>query len=118
MDAAPALDAVTELSGRREDRRVHHRQGAAGSAVRQIAENAGVDGSVVFEKIKNSRKVGFGYNAYSATYCDMVPAGYAQGRRIRCGRAAPDFVQQIVVGQHFAGVLGQHADQLVLNGVR
>ena len=28
--------------------------------VRQIAENAGVDGSVVFEKIKNSRKVGFG----------------------------------------------------------
>ena len=43
--------------------------------VRQIAENAGVDGSVVFEKIKNSRKVGFGYNAYSATYCDMIPAG-------------------------------------------
>ena len=31
--------------------------------VRQIAENAGVDGSVVFEKIQNSRKVGFGYNA-------------------------------------------------------
>ena len=43
--------------------------------VRQIAENAGVDGSVVFEKIKNSRKVGFGYNAYNATYCDMIPAG-------------------------------------------
>ena len=28
--------------------------------IRQIAENAGVDGSVVFEKIKSSRKVGYG----------------------------------------------------------
>ena len=46
--------------------------------VRQIAENAGVDGSVVFEKIKNSRKVGFGYNAYSATY----PAGIVDPTKV------------------------------------
>ena len=63
------------------DRRVHHRQGAA-APVRQIAENAGVDGSVVFEKIKNSRKVGFGYNAYSATYCDMIPAGIVDPTKV------------------------------------
>ncbi len=50
--------------------------------VRQIAENAGVDGSVVFEKIKNSRKVGFGYNAYSATYCDMIPAGIVDPTKV------------------------------------
>ena len=50
--------------------------------VRQIAENAGVDGSVVFEKIKNSRKVGFGYNAYSATYCDMTPAGIVDPTKV------------------------------------
>ena len=52
--------------------------------VRQIAENAGVDGSVVFEKIKNSRKVGFGYNAYSATYCDMIPAGIVDPTKVTC----------------------------------
>ena len=50
--------------------------------VRQIAENAGVDGSVVFEKIKNSRKVGFGYNAYSASYCDMIPAGIVDPTKV------------------------------------
>ena len=50
--------------------------------VRQIAETAGVDGSVVFEKIKNSRKVGFGYNAYSATYCDMIPAGIVDPTKV------------------------------------
>ena len=32
--------------------------------VRQIAKNAGVDGSVVLEKIKSSRKVGYGFDAY------------------------------------------------------
>ena len=40
--------------------------------IRPIAENAGVDGSVVFEKIRSSEKVGFGYNAYTETYKDMI----------------------------------------------
>ena len=43
--------------------------------IRQIAENAGVDGSVVYEKIKSSKKVGFGYNAYTETYVDMIASG-------------------------------------------
>ena len=50
--------------------------------IRQIAENAGVDGSVVFEKIKNSRKLGFGYNAYSAVYCDMIPSGIVDPTKV------------------------------------
>ena len=50
--------------------------------VRQIAENAGVDGSVVFEKIKNSRKVGYGYDAYHATYCDMIPSGIVDPTKV------------------------------------
>ena len=50
--------------------------------VRQIAENAGVDGSVVFERIKNSRKVGYGYNAYTATYCDMIPSGIVDPTKV------------------------------------
>ena len=50
--------------------------------IRQIAENAGVDGSVVFEKIKNSRKVGYGYNAYSETYVDMISAGIVDPTKV------------------------------------
>ena len=50
--------------------------------IRQIAQNAGVDGSVVFEKIKNSKKVGFGYNAYSEQYVDMVAAGIVDPTKV------------------------------------
>ncbi len=44
--------------------------------VRQIAENAGVDGSVVFEKIQSSGKVGYGYNAYTEEFCRHDPRRY------------------------------------------
>ena len=43
--------------------------------VRQICSNAGVDGSVAVEKIKNSKKVGFGYDAAKDEYCDMTERG-------------------------------------------
>ena len=43
--------------------------------LRQIAENAGVDGSVIVEKIKNSNKKGFGYDALKNEYVDMVQRG-------------------------------------------
>ncbi len=50
--------------------------------IRQIAENAGVDGSVVFEKIKNSKKIGFGYNAYTEQYVDMISAGIVDPTKV------------------------------------
>ncbi len=50
--------------------------------IRQIAENAGVDGSVVYEKIKNSKKVGFGYNAYTEQYVDMIAAGIVDPTKV------------------------------------
>ena len=43
--------------------------------VRQIAANAGVEGSVVVEKIKRARKVGFGYDARGDRFVDMTEAG-------------------------------------------
>ena len=49
---------------------------------RQIAENAGVDGSIVYDKIRSSRKVGYGYNAYSETYCDMIPSGIVDPTKV------------------------------------
>ncbi|MCD7756275.1 MAG: chaperonin GroEL [Firmicutes bacterium] len=50
--------------------------------VRQIAENAGVDGSVVYEKIRTSEKVGYGYNAYTETYCDMIAEGIVDPTKV------------------------------------
>ncbi len=50
--------------------------------IRQIAENAGVDGSVVYEKIKNSKKIGYGYNAYSETYVDMIANGIVDPTKV------------------------------------
>ena len=50
--------------------------------IRQIAQNAGVDGSVVFEKIKNSKKIGFGYNAYTEEYVDMISAGIVDPTKV------------------------------------
>ena len=48
----------------------------------QIAANAGVDGSVVVDKIKNSKKKGWGYDAYTETYCDMVASGIVDPTRV------------------------------------
>ena len=50
--------------------------------IRQIAANAGVDGSVVLEKIKSSRKVGYGFDAYKEVYCDMIGAGIVDPAKV------------------------------------
>jgi len=50
--------------------------------IRQIAQNAGVDGSVVFEKIRNSGKIGYGYNAYSEEYVDMIESGIVDPTKV------------------------------------
>jgi chaperonin GroEL len=43
--------------------------------VRQIAHNAGVDGSIVVDKVLGGKKFSFGYNAASGEYVDMLEAG-------------------------------------------
>ena len=43
--------------------------------IRQIAANAGVDGSVVVDHIKNAQKPGYGYDALKGEYVDMVDRG-------------------------------------------
>ena len=50
--------------------------------IRQIAENAGVDGSVVYEKIRSSKKIGYGYNAYTETYMDMISSGIVDPTKV------------------------------------
>lgn len=50
--------------------------------VRQIAENAGLEGSVIVDKIRRSRKVGYGFDAYNETYTDMIPAGIVDPTKV------------------------------------
>ncbi|MBQ1464033.1 MAG: chaperonin GroEL [Ruminococcus sp.] len=50
--------------------------------VRQIAENAGLEGSVIVDKITRSRKVGYGFDAYNEVYTDMIPAGIVDPTKV------------------------------------
>ncbi len=50
--------------------------------VRQIAENAGFEGSVVVDKIKSSAKKGFGFNAYTEEYVDMIENGIVDPTKV------------------------------------
>ncbi len=50
--------------------------------VRQIAANAGLEGSVIIDKIIRSRKVGYGFNAYTEEYVDMIPAGIVDPTKV------------------------------------
>ena len=50
--------------------------------VRQIAENAGLEGSVIVDKIVRSRKIGYGFDAYKEVYTDMIPAGIVDPTKV------------------------------------
>ena len=50
--------------------------------LRQIAENAGFEGSVIVDKVRKSGKVGYGFDAASETYCDMVEAGIVDPTKV------------------------------------
>ena len=50
--------------------------------VRQIAINAGVDGSVIVNTLLTSGKIGYGYDAYNETYVDMIPAGIVDQTKV------------------------------------
>ena len=50
--------------------------------VKQIAANAGIDGSIVIEKIKNAKRIGYGFDAYNEVYTDMVKAGIVDPTKV------------------------------------
>ncbi len=50
--------------------------------VRQIALNAGLEGSVIIDTIKRSGKVGYGFDAYNETYVDMIPSGIVDPTKV------------------------------------
>jgi chaperonin GroEL len=70
--ALPALDSLKFSDDRQYGVNIIRR--AAEEPLRQIAQNAGVDGSIVVEKVKNG-KGSFGFNAATEEYEDLVKAG-------------------------------------------
>ena len=50
--------------------------------MKQISANAGIDGSVVLEKVKTSGKVGYGFDAYKEEYCDMIASGIVDPTKV------------------------------------
>lgn len=52
------------------------------SPIRQISYNAGIEGSVIIDKILNSGKVNYGFDAYNETYTDMLEAGIVDPTKV------------------------------------
>ena len=82
VNAVPAVEALVNDVEGDEKTGVRIIAAALTSPIRQIAANAGVDGSVVLEKIQSSGKVGYGFDAYKEAYCDMIPAGIVDPAKV------------------------------------
>ena len=74
IEAAKALENIPENLS--EDEKVGFKivRRALEEPIRQIADNAGIDGAVIAEKAKNEKK-GVGYNAYTGEWVNMIEAG-------------------------------------------
>ena len=55
---------------------------ALAEPMKQIAANAGIDGSVVLERVKSANKTGYGFDAYKEEYCDMISAGIVDPTKV------------------------------------
>ena len=82
VNAVPAVEKLVSKVEGDEKTGVQIIVKALQEPVRQIAANAGIDGSVVLEKIKSSRKVGYGFDAYKEVYCDMIGAGIVDPAKV------------------------------------
>ena len=82
LNAIPAVEKLMAEAEGDEKTGVQIIARALTAPVKQIAANAGIDGSVVLEKIKESGKTGYGFDAYNETYCDMIPNGIVDPTKV------------------------------------
>jgi len=82
VNAIPAVEKLIAKVDGDEKTGVRIIAKALTEPVKQIATNAGIDGSVVLEKIKNARKTGYGFDAYNETYVDMISAGIVDPTKV------------------------------------
>ena len=82
INAIPAVKAVCDsLEG---DERTGARivLKALEAPLRQIAANAGLDGSVIVDKLLNDNKPNYGFNAMTEEYVDMIDAGIVDPAKV------------------------------------
>ncbi|WP_455582046.1 chaperonin GroEL [Dysosmobacter sp.] len=75
VNVIPAVEALLDKVEGDEKTGVQIIAKALEAPIRQIAANAGLDGSVILEKVRSSGKNGYGFDAYKEEYCDMVACG-------------------------------------------
>ena len=82
VNAIPAVAALIDTVDGDEKTGVKIIMRGLETPVKQIAANAGVDGAVVLEKIKTAGQIGYGFDAYTETYGDMIKAGIVDPTKV------------------------------------
>ena len=82
MNAIPAVEAALANVLGDEKTGVQIVLKALEEPVRQIAENAGLEGSVIVDNIKRSGKIGYGFDALKEEYADMISAGIVDPTKV------------------------------------
>ncbi len=82
LNAIPAVAALVDSTAGDEKTGVAIVCKALEEPVRQIAKNAGLEGSVIIDKIITADKVGYGFDAYTETYGDMIEAGIVDPTKV------------------------------------
>lgn len=83
LEAAKVLDSVPESLS--EDEKVGFKivRRACEEPIRQIADNAGLDGAVIADTAKTEKK-GVGYDAYTDKWVNMMEAGIIDPAKVTC----------------------------------
>lgn len=82
LNAIPAVAALVDSTSGDEKTGVAIVCKALEEPVRQIAKNAGLEGSVIIDKITNADKVGYGFDAYNEKYGDMIEFGIVDPTKV------------------------------------
>ena len=82
INAMPAVEKIIPSCDGDEKTGVRIVLKALEAPIRQIAENAGLEGSVIIDKIRRARKVGYGFDAYNEKYVDMMDAGIVDPTKV------------------------------------
>ena len=82
INAIPAVEAVVANADGDEKTGMQIVLRVLDEPLRQIAANAGLEGSVIVENVKKSGKVGFGFNALTEEYADMIPSGIVDPTKV------------------------------------
>ena len=82
VNTSPAVTALLDKVEGDEKTGVQIVAKALEEPIRQIAANAGLDGSVILEKVRSSGKAGYGFDAYKEEYCDMIAAGIVDPAKV------------------------------------